>query len=130
LHNDVDDVYEFQYSSTPKVSPDIKLHFLLVKQVQHCIHYDCFKEGLNDLQSDNPTLWSKTEYSKWCQNGYATYLATLAPATATPLPVTSMTATYVSRAQKDDKAALISWNRKPRDVAKYPLLKNDADYQD
>jgi hypothetical protein len=40
------------------------------------------------------------------------------------------TAVYVSPAQKDDDAALISWNRKPRDVAKYPLLKNDADYQD
>jgi hypothetical protein len=25
---------------------------------------------------------------------------------------------------------LISWNRKPRDVAKYPFLKTDADYQD
>jgi hypothetical protein len=41
-----------------------------------------------------------------------------------------MTAAYVSPAQKDDDAALISWKRKPRDVAKYPLLKNDADYQD
>jgi hypothetical protein len=41
-----------------------------------------------------------------------------------------MTTAYVSPAQKDDEAALISWNRKPRDVAKYPLLKNDADYQD
>jgi hypothetical protein len=88
------------------------------------------KEGLNDLQSDNPTLWSKTEYSTWSRNGYAMYLPTLALATATPLPVTSMPAAYVSPAQKDDKAALISWNRKPRDIAKYPLLKNDADYQD
>jgi hypothetical protein len=52
---DVDDVYEFQYSSTPKVSPDTKLHFMLVKQVQCCIHYARFKEGLNDVQSDNPT---------------------------------------------------------------------------
>jgi hypothetical protein len=41
-----------------------------------------------------------------------------------------MTAAFVSTAQKDDEAALISWNRKPRDVAKYPLLKNDADNQD
>jgi hypothetical protein len=49
---------------------------------------------------------------------------------AIPLPVTSTTAAYVSPAQKDDDAALISWNRKPCDVAKYPLLKNDADYQD
>jgi hypothetical protein len=36
----------------------------------------------------------------------------------------------VNTAQKDDEAALIRWNRKPRDAAKYPFLKNDADYQD
>jgi hypothetical protein len=84
----------------------------------------------NDLQSNDSTLWSKTEYSTWSRNGYPAYLATLSPAVAIPLPVTSMTATYVSPAQKDDEAALISWNRKPHDVAKYPLLNNDADYQD
>jgi hypothetical protein len=50
-------------------------------------------------------------------------------AAATTTPATS-TAAFVTTAQKDDDAALISWNRKPRDVAKYPLLKNDADYQD
>jgi hypothetical protein len=27
-------------------------------------------------------------------------------------------------------AALISWNRKPPVAAKYPFLRNDADYQD
>jgi hypothetical protein len=37
---------------------------------------------------------------------------------------------YCTTAKKDDDAALISWNRKPRYVAKYPLLKNDAAYQD
>jgi hypothetical protein len=69
--------------------------------------------------------------TKWCRNGYAMYLATTnVNAIVTPLPVTSMTTTFVSTAQKDDEAALISWNRKPCDVAKYPLLKNDADYQD
>jgi hypothetical protein len=41
-----------------------------------------------------------------------------------------MATAFVSIAQKDDEAALISWNRKPRDVVKYLLLKNDADYQD
>jgi hypothetical protein len=128
----VDDVYEFQYTDKPKSIPDTKLHFMLVKQVQRCIHYTRFKEGLNDVQSDNPTFWSKTEYSTWCRNRYATYIEKLATATvtATPLPVTSTTATYVSQDQKYDDAALISWNRKPRDVAKYPLLNNDADYQD
>jgi hypothetical protein len=123
---------EFTYTEKAKTKPDTKLHFMLVKQVQRCVHYTRLKEGLNDVQSDNSTLWSKTEYTTWCQNGYATYVAALATATATatPLLVTSMTATYVSPAQKDDDAALISWNRKPRDVAKYPLIKNDADYQD
>jgi hypothetical protein len=103
---DVDDVYEFQYSSTLKGKPDEKLHFMLVKQVQRCVHYTRLKEGLNDVQSNYPTLWSKTEYTTWCQNGYATYIAALATSTATatgtPLPVTSTTATYVSPAQKDD----------------------------
>jgi hypothetical protein len=127
----VDDVYEFKYSSTPNASPDTKLHFMLVKQVQRCIHYARYKEEKNDLQSDDPTSWSKTEYSTWSSNGYPSYLSTLSsPAASTPLPVTSMTTTYVSPAQKDDEAALTSWNRKPRDVAKCPLLKNDTDYQD
>jgi alanine racemase len=111
---DVDDVYEFTYTDKANANPDTKLHFMLVKQVQRCIHYTHYKETKNDAQSNNPTLWSKSEYTTWCRNGYATYLASLAPATATPLlPVTSMTAAYVSPAQKDDDAALISWNRKP-----------------
>ena len=33
-------------------------------------------------------------------------------------------------ALKDDEAALISWNRKPRDPNKYPVIKNDSYYQD
>jgi hypothetical protein len=70
--------------------------------------------------------------SKW----FAAYLVSLtvplpgSNAAAIPTPVTSTTDAFVTNAQKDDDAALISWNRKPRDVAKYPLLKNDADYQD
>jgi hypothetical protein len=128
---DVDDVYEFTYTNKANANPDTKLHFMLVKQVQHCIYYTHHKEAKNDAQSNNPTLWSKSEYTTWCRNGYAIYLTSLVPATATPfLPVTSMTAAYASPAQKDDDVALITWNRKPRDVAKYPLLKNDADYQD
>jgi hypothetical protein len=104
---------------------------MLVKQIQRCIHYARFKESLKDVESDDPTLWKQATYLAWSRNGYPAYLATLlAPAAATPLQVTSMTAIYVSPAQKDDEAALISWNRKPRNVAKYSLLKNDADYQD
>jgi hypothetical protein len=36
---DVDDVYEFTYTKKPNTKPDTKLHFMLVKQVQRCIHY-------------------------------------------------------------------------------------------
>jgi hypothetical protein len=89
---------------------------------------------MNDAQSNSPMLWLKSEYITWCRNGYAKYLLSLIPVTTTPIvpviPTSGSTAVYVSPAQKDDDAALISWNRKPRDVAKYPLLKNDADYQD
>jgi hypothetical protein len=122
---------QLTWKMSTAVSPDTKLHFMLVKQVQRCIHYACYKEGLNDSESDDPTSWSKATYSTWSRNRYPAYLTTLlTPAAATPLPVTSMTAKYVSPAQKDDEAALISWNRKPCDVAKYPLHKNDAEYQD
>jgi hypothetical protein len=90
---DVDDVYEFQYTDKLKSKSGTKLHFMLVKQVQRCVHYTCYKEGLNDVQSDNPTLWSKTKYSTWCRNGYTKYIETFATttATSTPLPVTSTT---------------------------------------
>jgi hypothetical protein len=92
---DVDDVYEFTYTDKPNANLDTKLHFMLVKQVQRFIHYTHYKEAKNDAQSNNPTLWIKSEYTTWCQNGYATYLASLTPATAAPLlPVTSMTVLF------------------------------------
>jgi hypothetical protein len=107
---------------------------MLVKQVQRCIHYTHYKEAQNDAQSNDRTLCLKSEYIIWCRNGYANYVLSLTPATTTPIvPVTSTsgsTDVYISPPQKDDDAALISWNRKPCDDAKYPLLKNDADYQD
>jgi len=75
------------------------------------------------------------DYAKfdiWKKTGHATYLASLlATATAaSPALVGSTTAAHMSTTQKDDDAALVSWNRKPRDVAKYPILKTDAGYQD
>jgi hypothetical protein len=86
---DVNDVYKFQYSRTPKVPPDTELHFMLVRQVQRCIHYARYKESLSDTESDDPTLWKQATYLAWSRNGYPAYLATLlTPAAATPLPVT------------------------------------------
>jgi hypothetical protein len=106
-----------------------------LKKIQRMVSYACYKKKNNHADCDNPLLLDIDVYSKWCRNGYATYLTSLIPipsstAAATSTPATATTAAFVTTAQKDDNAALISWNRKPRDVAKCPLLKNDADYQD
>jgi hypothetical protein len=125
---DVND-YTILDAST-KLKP--KLHGTLVKAIQRGVTYARHKEDLNDPESDDPTKWNDKTYSKWTQNGYVNYLNTTA-ATAAALAATtigSTTTTIISTTQKDDDATLISWNRKPRDVAKYPFLKTDADYQD
>jgi hypothetical protein len=132
---DINDVHEFRYNMTSVLlsTPGIKLHVTIVKKIQPMVSYTCYKEDNNHVDCDNQLLWDMDVYSKWCRNGYATYLTSLIPepsstTAATSTPATATTAAFVSPAQKDDDAALISWNRKPR--AKYPLLKNDADYQD
>jgi hypothetical protein len=135
---DIDDVHEFRYNMTtdPVHTPGIKLYVTVVKKIQRMVSYARFKEDSKDADCDTPNVWDTDIYSKWCRNGYAAYLTSLtvplpgSNTAAIPNPVTSTTAAFVTTAQKDDDAALISWNRKPWDVAKYPLLKNDTDYQD
>jgi hypothetical protein len=132
------DVQEFRYNMTtdPANIPGTKLHATVVKKIQCMVCYACFKEESKDTDCNTLDVWDTDIYSKWCQNGYTTYLASLtgslsgSNAAAIKVPVTSTPAVFVTTAQKDDDAALISWNRNPRNVAKYPLLKNDADYQD
>jgi hypothetical protein len=75
---------------------------MVFKKIQCMVCYACFKDDLNDLEFDDPTLWNLDTYSKWCRNGYATYLAAMNPnAAVTPLPATSMTTAFVSTAQKE-----------------------------
>jgi hypothetical protein len=134
---DIDDVHEFRYNTTndPANTPGTKLHVTVIKKIKRMVSYARFKEESKDADFDTPDVWDTDIYSKWCQNGYANYLTSLTvplPGSndaSIPTPATSIAA-FVTNAQKDDNAALISWNRKPLDVAKYPLLKNDADYQD
>jgi hypothetical protein len=112
---DIDDVHEFRYNlaNEPTEHPGTKLHLTVVKKIQRMVCYARFKEDLNDNESNNPTEWDIDTYSKWCRNGYATYLAALirSNAAAIPIPVTSTATAFVTTAQKDDEAALISWNR-------------------
>jgi hypothetical protein len=118
---DIDDVHDFRYNTTtdPANTPGTKLHVTVVKKIQHMVSYARFKEESKDTDCDTPDVWDTDIYSKWCRNGYATYLASLtgsltgSNAAAIPTPVMSTTAAFVTTAQKEDNAALISWNRKP-----------------
>jgi hypothetical protein len=83
------------------------------------VSYARFKEENKDTDYDTPDVWDTDIYSKWCRNGCANYLTSLtAPvpgstAAETSTPATPTTAAFFTTAQKDDDAALISWNRKP-----------------
>jgi hypothetical protein len=115
---DINDVHEFRYNMTSALlsTPGIKLHVTIVKKIQRMVSYTCYKEDNNHADCDTPSLWDMDVYSKWCRNGYATYLTSLIPvpsstAAATSPPATATTAEFVTTAQKDDYAALISWKR-------------------
>jgi hypothetical protein len=104
----------------------------LVKQIQAGIYYCQFLEDNNDPVCDDPTMMDYATFSKWRRNGQAVYQASLntTGTVITPPSIGSTTTAYVSTVQKDDDAALIRWNRKPCDVAKYPILKTDEGYPD
>jgi hypothetical protein len=73
---DIDDVHEFRYNMTtdPVNTPGTKLHVTIVKKIQRMVSYACFKEESKDADCDTPNVWDTDIYSKWCRNGYATYL--------------------------------------------------------
>jgi hypothetical protein len=128
---EIADVNEFTYKASV-TSDTVKLHTTLVKQIQRGVAYACYEEDMANSKSDDPTLWDANTFSRWTWNSYVTYLTTVAASAATIAAMTlgSTTTTIISTSQKDNEAALISWSRKPHDVAKYPFLKTDADYQD
>jgi hypothetical protein len=104
-------------TTDPPSTPGTKLHVTIVKKIQCMVSYARYKEDNKDTDCDTPDIWNTDVYSKWCRNGYTNYLTSLtAPvpgstAAATSTPATS-TAAFVTNAQKDDDAALISWTIK------------------
>ena len=75
--------------------------------------------------------WDPKLYSTWCRNGYNLRITlvnskVVSASTAHPGGI----AVSATQAQKDQDALLVSWNRRPRDISKYPILKNVKDYQD
>jgi hypothetical protein len=81
---DIDDVHELRYNTTtdPANTPGTKLHVTIVKKIQRMVSYARFKEESKDADCDTPNVWDTAIYSKWCRNGYATYLTSL----TVPLP--------------------------------------------
>ena len=75
--------------------------------------------------------WDPKLYSTWCRNGYNLRITlvnskVVSASTANPGGI----AVSATQAQKDQDALLVSWNRRPRDISKYPILKKVKDYQD
>jgi hypothetical protein len=62
---DIDDVHDFRYNMT--TDP-------IDTQV---VSYARFKEDIKDTDCDTPDVWDTDISSKWCRNGYATYLTSL-----------------------------------------------------
>ena len=105
------------------------------KKIKRAVAYCAFRESDgSDVERRNPTAWVAADYSTWCRTGYPAWLITLSNAAS----VTSSSGTSGSSAgtiflpksqlEKDQDALLVSWNRSPRDIAKYPHIKDDVGY--
>ena len=99
------------------------------KKIRRAVAYCAFRESDgSDAERRNPTAWVADDYSTWCRTGYPAWLITLSNTTL----VTSSSGTSGSSAgtiflpksqlEKDQDALLVSWNRSPRDIAKYPHI--------
>jgi hypothetical protein len=86
---EINDVHEFRYNlpNDPLEHPGTKLHAMVVKKIQLMVCYARFKEDLQEAESDNPIIWDIDTYSRWSQNGYATYLAALIGSNAATTPI-------------------------------------------
>jgi hypothetical protein len=113
------DIHAFTHKLPGETSSTL-IHPMLVKQIERGVHYCQFLKDANDPACGDPTLMDYDTFNKWKQKGHAAYQVTLIPpgTVIAPTPIGGTTAAYVSVAQKDDDAALVSWNRKPRNVTK------------
>ena len=136
---DINDVPLFIYKDPkdPKGATTLPLHLTLIREIQRLVSYCQYLEDSNHADCDDPTLWKYDACREWQRKSYIAFInakATAALASPTAIAgasaVGSATLPIISAKQKDDDAALVSWNRRPRDVAKYPILKTDDGYPD
>ena len=107
------------------------------RQIRKILIYCLFKEENNDIDRDDPAKWDVRTFEAWSRNGPALYLQNLAQILLPLAPLATPSAgisgapyVVITQQEKLDDAALVSWNRKPRDLLKYPIIKDDAYYQD
>jgi hypothetical protein len=106
---DIEDVvHDFRYNMTsvPLTTPGIKLHVNVVKRIQRMVSYARYKEENSHADCDTPLSWDTDVYSKWCRNGYATYLTSL-------IPITSSTFGLLGIATVDDGEVIPVENTPP-----------------
>jgi hypothetical protein len=132
LGNDLNELPKLTIPSGAGVDKTIST--IDAKALTKAVIYTLFMEDSNHADYEDPRKWDVKEYQKWSRQGPARYIAKMNSAISTAFPSTtgSTSAPFVplTQQQKDDDAALISWNRKTRDPSKYPIIKDDAGYQD
>jgi hypothetical protein len=112
---------------------DKEISKINAKALTKVLIYALFMEDSNHADFEDPKLWDLQEYQKWSRQGPAQYLIKMNKTiSAVPSAVGLSSAPFVplTQQQRDDDAALVSWNRKPRDLSKYPIIKDNAGYQD
>jgi hypothetical protein len=133
LGNDMDELSKLTIPSGTATADKI-ISKIDARALTKAVIYALFMEDINHADYEDPQKWDLQEYQKLSRKGPAQYLAKMNSAIPTASPsttgLTSAPFVPLTQQQKDDDAALVSWNRRPRDPAKYPIIKDDAGYQD
>jgi hypothetical protein len=105
-------------------------------EIRKAVVYALHREDLQDTGWNDPSQWDIAVYGPWSRHGVFRYInlhaATLGGAPLAVPPIGTTGAPYVALTpqEKKDDAALVSWYRKSREASKYPIIKDDAYYQD
>jgi hypothetical protein len=119
-----------------KVNGRVPIKKFEALEIRKAVVYSLYREDLQDTDWNDPSKWDLAVYGPWSRHGVFRYIqhhaATLggAPLAVPPIGTTSAPYVALTPQEKADDAALISWYRKPREASKYPIIKDDAYYQD
>jgi hypothetical protein len=119
-----------------KVNSSVPIKKFEALEIRKAVVYALHREDLQDTDWNDPSQWDIAVYGPWSRHGVFRYInlhaATLGGAPLAVPPIGTTGAPYVALTpqEKKDDAALVSWYRKSREASKYPIIKDDAYYQD